>query len=75
MNKQRRKLIETNLGLLENIKNNLEGILFEEECCFDNMPENLQSSLRGEESEESIDILSRTIETLDDCIENLNEII
>ena len=75
MNKQRRKQISNNVKLLEDIKNNLESILSDEECYLDNMPENLQSSLRGEESEEAIDMLAETIELLDNCIENLNNIV
>lgn len=75
MNKQRRKLISENISLLEEIKSNLGGILSEEESYFDNMPENLQGSLRGEESETAIDILNEAIEDIENCTEKLNEII
>lgn len=74
MNKLRRKSINDNMKLLENIKNNLEDILSDEEMYFDNMPENLQGSLRGEESESAIDILNESIETLEEVINSLNEI-
>lgn len=75
MNKQRRKLISENINLLESIKNNIESILSDEEFSFDNMPENLQGSLRGEECEAAIDLLSDVINDLETCIGNLNEII
>lgn len=75
MNKQRRKEIENNINSLEIIKNNLESILSDEECYFDNMPENLQCSIRGEESEEAIDTLSQVIDDISNCIDSLNEII
>lgn len=75
MNKKRRETISKNINLLENIKTNLEDILSEEELCFDSMPENLQSSIRGEESENAINTLSEVIESLGDCIESLNDII
>lgn len=74
MNKQRRKSISDNIKLLEDIKNNLEEILSDEEMYFDNMPENLQGSIRGEESETAIDILSTSIDELGSIIDSLNEI-
>lgn len=75
MNKKRRQSISSNVSLLENIKSSLEAILSDEECYFDNMPENLQGSLRGEQSEEAIDALTEAIDALDECIESLNGII
>lgn len=75
MNKNRRKLISNNIALLESIKSNLENILSDEEYYFDNMPENLQGSMRGEESESAIEILQNTIEEIENCIDNLNEIV
>lgn len=74
MNKKRRKLISDNITLLENIKSNIEDILSDEEFSFDNMPENLQGSLRGEESETAIDLLGSALEDLDNAINSLVEI-
>lgn len=74
MNKQRRKLIYVNVKLLESIKNELENILSDEEICFDNMPENLQGSIRGEESEAAIDLLVESIDNLEEAISSLSEI-
>lgn len=74
MNKDRRKSISDNIKLLENIKSKLEDILSDEEMYFDNMPENLQGSIRGEESENAIDALNEAIENLDSVIDSLNEI-
>lgn len=75
MNKQRKTLIKNNINELQNIKSSIEGILFDEECYFDNMPENLQGSIRGEESEEAIDLLNEVIENLSDCISSLENIL
>ena len=63
---------------LEEIKNELEDILYEEEDYFDNMPENLQGSIRGEAAEEAIDYLTEAIDSLEVAIgetedENINE--
>lgn len=74
MNKQRRKSIGDCAKELENIKSKIEDILSDEEYYFDNMPENLQGSTRGEDSQDAIDILNEVIAGLDDCIENLEEI-
>ena len=75
MNNQRRKLINNNITMLERIKQNIEEILSEEEMSFDNMPENLQFSIRGEESETAIENLNEAVETLDVCIDILTEIV
>jgi hypothetical protein len=74
MNKERRKSIRNNISGLENIKSKLEDILSDEEFYFDNMPENLQGSLRGEESENAIDVLSEIIDELDEIVNSLLEI-
>lgn len=75
MNKQRRKEIKNVIDLLENAKCSLENILADEEDYFDNMPENLQGSMRGEESENAIDVLQDSIDEIESCIDDLNEII
>ena len=75
MNKQRRKNIKNNIDALGVIKNNLEDILAEEEDYFNNIPENLQGSIRGEESEEAIDTLTEMIDAIEECIDNLDSIL
>ena len=74
MNKQRRKQISDQIKLIEQAKSNLESILSDEEFSFDNMPENLQGSMRGEESQEAIDIMSEVIDILSDVCDNLENI-
>lgn len=74
MNNKRRKQIKENIDMLEVVKCNLENILNEEQDYFDNMPENLQGSIRGEVSEEAIDLLNEVIDLIGDCIDNLNGI-
>ena len=74
MNKERRNKIVKIINDIENIKSNLQDVLSDEEFAFDNMPENLQSSMRGEESEEAIEILSEAIDALRTACENLEEI-
>lgn len=83
MNKSRRKRIASVIGTLENItgydliepaKSEIEDILFEEEDAYDNMPENLQCSIRGEESSDAIDYLQEAVDSLEEAIDTLNEL-
>ena len=83
MNKARRKRIASVIEILENItsydlvesaKSEIEDILWEEEDAYDNTPENLQYSIRGEESREAIDYLQEAIDKLDEAADILNKI-
>ena len=74
MKKQRRNEIDKIRVELESIKSRLENVLAEEEMMFDNMSENLQYSMRGEESQESIDYMSEAVSSLEEAIDQLTEI-
>lgn len=74
MNKERRNKILKVIADIGQIKEKLQEILNEEEMVFDNMPENLQCSMRGEESEESIEYMNEAVDSLDNAIEQLEEI-
>ena len=74
MNKQTRVEIASIKRDIDIIKGNLQKVLDEEQESFDNMPEVLQSSERGMNSENSIDIMEETLDILDDAINNLNSI-
>lgn len=74
MNKKRKESIKDQITSLRNAQRNLEDILREEENTYDNMPENLQCSLRGMDSEDAIDILTEVIETLTEIIDSLEDI-
>lgn len=76
MNKKRRKrisnavsemeiLLESGNSDYDDIRDELEDVLLEEECAFSSMPENLQYSMRGEESHEAIDLLEEAIQCID----------
>lgn len=51
----------------------LEDIKWDEEDYFDNMPENLQGSMRGCESEEAIDNMYQALDELNEAVEAENE--
>lgn len=74
MNKQRRQKIRDVRKEIENCKENLQKILYEEQDYFDNMPENLQGSMRGSDSEDAIDTMENCIEDLENIINELMEI-
>ena len=74
MNKERRKKISNVVQTLQDVIDNLSNILSDEECSFDNMPENLQGSMRGEESEEAINIITESIDSLQSVCDNLEDI-
>lgn len=83
MNNTRRKMIASiivnlrkfsDYGLIEDIKNEIEDILWDEEDAYNNMPENLQYSIRGENSIDAINSLQEAIDTLERAVNILEEI-
>lgn len=74
MNKARRKRIQEVIDKIEKIKDEIYDIQLEEEIAFDNMPEGLQSSERGEISEEAIEFLDSAHDGLGDVLDSLNSI-
>ena len=57
----------------EELKDELENICSEEEDYFANMPENLQGSMRGMDSEEAIDKMNEAIESMSNAIDAAEE--
>lgn len=74
MNKQRRTKLAEISNKIEKIKSELYDVLIEEEIAFDNMPENLQCSMRGEDSEEAIEYMENAIANLSEAISELSNI-
>jgi hypothetical protein len=75
MNKARRKMIEDAMALVESAKSMLEEARDEEQEYFDNMPESLQSSEKGENAESAIACLDDVIGYLDSAMEEIGNII
>lgn len=65
MNKARRKEIAKAIELIEEAYGILDMVRDEEQEAFDNMPEGLQGSERGEQMEEYIYTLEEVLESLD----------
>ena len=74
MNKQRRTEIANIVTELELLKERLDKVLSVEQDVFDNMPENLQYSMRGEESQEAIDNMDGAMSDLENAISQLEDI-
>ena len=82
MNKERRRSInniKANIARLKKEKTDetseLSIVLDQEKDAFENMPEALQSSMRGMDSEDAIDLMEEAIDSLDDAIKSLGDIL
>lgn len=74
MNTKRREIIERSLALLREAYDDLEMVKNEEEEAYDNMPEGLQESERGEMMQEAIDALDDAMSPLESAIDDLDEV-
>lgn len=75
MNNIRRKALDDVHSKLMEAVEELEGIAYDERDAFDNLPEGLQTSERGEQIEEYADTLECAKDTLDDIMGDLWDII
>lgn len=66
MNQKRKKLIKDGYDLIMQGKSMIDTAIAEEQEAFDNLPESLQCSERGEEMEANV-------EQLQECSDNLEE--
>lgn len=75
MNKQRRKDLEGIIENLEEQKSKLEDLQQEEQDAFENLPESLQDSERGQAMQECAEDLETEMYGLEDIVQNLQEIL
>ena len=75
MNKARRKAIEEIIDQLGTLKEQLECISEEEQEAFDNLPESIQYSERGEAMGEYVTDLDDAASSIDDVMSTLQDII
>ena len=75
MNRERRKALRQWNKRAEELKSDLESILWDEQNYYDNIPESLQFSERAEASEEAINQMEDVIDDLSDIIETIDNII
>lgn len=75
MNKQRRKAIEKVVSQLEDIQAEIDSLRDEEEECYDNLPESLQDSEKGELMQEAIDAMDNADGSIQEAIDYLMDLL
>lgn len=75
MNKNRRQQLRRLIEKMEILKTELEAIESDEQEYFDSMPENLQGSMNGMNSEEALNKMADAIICVEEAIEAIEEII
>ena len=71
MNMQRRKRIEKVGRMLEELLEEITALQEEEQEAYENMPESLQSSERGEAMYEAIENLESAVQSIEEANEYL----
>lgn len=75
MNKARRKWLTDTIEMLEQAMLELENIRDDEQEAYDNLPESIQDSERGEAMQENVDDMEDASSNLQDIIDQLQDII
>ena len=75
MNNERRKQLRQWMRKVEELKSELENILWDEQNYYDSIPENLQGSVRAEDSEAAIGCIEEGIDIIGEAIEKVDEAI
>lgn len=73
MNKRRRGELAKVIDLLQGVRDMLESAKDDEEMTFDNFPESLQESVRGEAMQEAIDNMESALDSIDEAIGSVEE--
>lgn len=75
MNNVRRKQIREAMELIQQAYEILSAVTEEEQEAFDNLPESLQESEKGEQIEQNVEELEEVCDNLDSAYETLAEFI
>ena len=73
MNNARRKELSKVINMLNEAKDVLEDVLYEEQDVFDNMPENLKFSMKGQDMENAVARLEDALNDVEDAIDCIIE--
>ena len=71
MNNERRADLEKATTLLEEAKEIIENAASEEQDYFDNMPEGIQASEKGDAATEAFDNLETAKDAIDEILDNI----
>jgi hypothetical protein len=74
MNQARRNSISKIVAELQNQSEALACVIADEQEAFDNMPEGLQQSDKGQQMEENLYSLQEQFDTLEEMISNLESL-
>ncbi len=74
MNASRRKRLKECKADLEILMSKIQSVLDEEQDAYDNLPEGLQSSMKGEMISDCIDELEELMDLLEDSSDKLQSI-
>ncbi len=74
MNNSRRKQLKKALALIEDACDLLTEVRDEEESAYDNLPDSLQMSDKGDTMQENIDNIDEAISSLEDAQSTLESI-
>lgn len=75
MNKERRKRLEAVSQAIDELVQEMYGIQNDEQDAFDNLPEGIQMSERGDQMQENIDNIDSIISDLENIADEIEEII
>lgn len=75
MNKQRRSVLRNIIDRLNPIKDEIETVMDDEQDAYDNLPDGLRESDRGEQMADNVSELQGVINTLEnDVIDKIDSI-
>lgn len=74
MNKTRRKKIVELINKLDVMIGDLDVLKSDEESCYDNLPDSIRDSDRGNEMEEYISAMEDALSSLEEAKDRLDEI-
>ena len=75
MNKQRRKELGKIQDQLMDLQTALEELTVEEQDCYNNLPEGIQDSERGEAMTEAVEYMEAAYDNIQDAIDNISEVL
>ncbi len=75
MNKQRRKELEKAVALLGEARAIIESVREEEDEAFDNMPDGIKESEKGEQMADNLDTMDSAIDAIEEQETAIDDII
>ena len=73
MNQMKRNILRKARSMLENASELVIQVRDDEQDSFDNLPEGIQESERGQKMEEAIDAMDSAMDSISEAIEHLEE--